>query len=102
MMAWFEKMRALSFRSAEHTNSDSHNITEQINPTMMAMSTPTQEDQYWGRLTTGSEEDALWRRLSDVAYQKDVQPSIYLELHNAIYEAYHANPLAFAIIEMTT
>lgn len=102
MMAWFEKMRALSFRSSQHANPASHNITEQINPTMMAISAPTQEDQWWGRLATGTEEDIAWRRLSDVPYQKDVVPSIYLELHNAIYEAYHANPLAFAIIEMTT
>lgn len=29
-------------------------------------------------------------------------PSTYLELHNACYEAYNANPLAFAIIEITT
>ena len=39
---------------------------------------------------------------SDNWYQKDVIPSTYLELHNACYEAYNANPLAFAIIEITT
>src|SRR5437016_3104149 len=98
-MAWFEKMRARSFRSIERKRTASPdaapsngingthdaNITEQINPTMLAMSAPTQEDQYWGRMATGSEEDALWRRLSDNVYMKDVQPSIYLELHNEIY-----------------
>ncbi len=31
-----------------------------------------------------------------------VVPSTYLEIHNACYEAYNANPLAFAIIEITT
>ncbi len=29
-------------------------------------------------------------------------PSTYLEVHNACYEAYNANPLAFAIVEITT
>ncbi|HZS77991.1 MAG TPA: hypothetical protein VFA41_15385 [Ktedonobacteraceae bacterium] len=76
-------------------------IQEQINPTYSA-SSPTQEDWYWGRLATGSEEDYYWRRLSDNWYQKDVIPSTYLELHNSCYEAYNANPLAFAIIEITT
>jgi len=33
---------------------------------------------------------------------KDVIPSTFLELHNQCYEAYNANPLAFAIVEMTT
>jgi hypothetical protein len=115
-MAWFEKLRTRSFRSIEHASTtspdiapmsgdneprDTH-ITEQINPTMLATSAPTQEDQYWSRLATGSEEDYTWRRLTDNVYMKDVQPSIYLELHNEIYTAYHANPLAFAIIEITT
>ncbi len=76
-------------------------ITELINPTAIA-SSPTQEDWYWGRLATGSEEDYFWRRLSDNWYQKDVIPSTYLELHNQCYEAYNANPLAFAIVELTT
>jgi hypothetical protein len=31
-----------------------------------------------------------------------VVSSTYLELHNTCYEAYNANPIAFAIIEMTT
>jgi hypothetical protein len=75
-------------------------ITEQ-NPTAYA-SSPTQEDWYWGRMATGSEEDYYWRRLSDNFYQKDVIPSTYLELHNQCFEAYNANPLAFAIIELTT
>jgi hypothetical protein len=76
-------------------------MTEQINPTAYA-SSPTQEDWYWGRMATGSEEDYYWRRLSDNFYQKDVIPSTYLELHNQCFEAYNANPLAFAIIELTT
>src|SRR6266700_2679970 len=116
-MAWFEKIRTRSFRSIGHERTASPdaassngkngthdaNITEQINPTMLAMSAPTQEDQYWNRLAgIGTEEDIAWRRLSDAWYQKDVVPSIYIELHNACYESYHANPLAFAIIEITT
>ena len=80
---------------------DASNIQEQINPTYMA-SSPTQEDWYWGRLATGGEEDYLWRRLSDNWYEKDVIPSTYLELHNQCYEAYNANPLACAVIEITT
>ncbi|MEO7022257.1 MAG: hypothetical protein ABI234_19065, partial [Ktedonobacteraceae bacterium] len=82
--------------STEHQH-----VQEQINPTYSA-SSPTEEDWYWGRMATGDEEDFLWRRLSDNWYQKDVIPSTYLELHNACYEAYNANPLAFAIIEITT
>lgn len=80
---------------------EQQHITEQINPTAIA-SSPTQEDWYWGRLATGGEEDYYWRRLSDNWYQKDVIPSTFLELLNACYEAYNANPLAFAIVEMTT
>jgi hypothetical protein len=76
-------------------------IAEQINPTYIA-SSPTQEDWYWGRMATGEEEDFYWRRLSDNWFQKDPLPATYLELHNACYEAYNANPLAFAIIEITS
>jgi hypothetical protein len=76
-------------------------IQEQINPTYAA-SSPTEEDWYWGRFATGDEEDYYWRRLSDNWYQKDVIPSTYLEIHNLCYEAYNANPLASAIIEITT
>src|ERR1700680_379760 len=76
-------------------------IEELINPTAVA-SSPTQEDWYWGRLATGGEEDYFWRRLSDNWYQKDVIPLTYLELHNQCYEAYNANPLASAVIEITT
>jgi hypothetical protein len=81
--------------------SSSPRIQEQINPVALSAS-PTEEDRYWGRTATGTEEDYYWRRLSDNWYQKDPIPSTYLELHNACYEAYNANPLAFAIIEMTT
>ncbi len=76
-------------------------VQEQVDPTALS-SSPTEEDRYWGRTATGTEEDYYWRRLSDNWYQKDPIPSTYLELHNACYEAYNANPLAFAIIEMTT
>jgi len=65
------------------------------------MSSSTQEDQYWGG--GSSEEDHLWRSLSGSGFaQKDVLPSTYLEIHESCYEAYNANPLAFAIIELTT
>jgi hypothetical protein len=85
----------------EAASEDASSIQEQINSTYMA-SSPTQEDWYWGRLATGGEEDYFWRRLSDNWYQKDVIPSTYLELHNQCYEAYNANPLASAVIEITT
>jgi hypothetical protein len=75
-------------------------IAEQINPPSFA-SSPTQEDWYWGH-AAGSEEDYFWRRLSDNLFNKDVVPGTYLEIHNQCYEAYNANPLAFAIIELTT
>ena len=90
------------FRSylADHPEA-AERILEQVNSTFIA-SSPTQEDWYWGRLATGGEEDFYWRRLSDSWLQKDVIPSTYLELHNACYEAYNANPLAFAIVEITT
>lgn len=93
-------LRRLTSSSSPPPEPTSH-IQEQINPTSIA-SSPTQEDWYWGRLATGSEEDYYWRRLSDNWLQKDVIPSTYLELHNACYEAYNANPLAFAVVEITT
>ncbi len=86
--------------SVRSPHADQH-IQEQLNPTAFS-SSPTQEDWYWGRVATGDEEDFYWRRLSDSWYQKDVIPATYLELHNLCYEAYNANPLAFAIIEITT
>ncbi|HZR43699.1 MAG TPA: hypothetical protein VFB12_26540, partial [Ktedonobacteraceae bacterium] len=96
----------LRWLSPAHTKSEksvaaAERIQEQINPGAMA-SSPTQEDWYWGRLATGGEEDYYWRRLSDNWYMKDVIPSTYLEIHNACYEAYNANPIAFAVIEITT
>ncbi len=84
-----------------HLLSTPSRVQEQVNPTTMS-STPTEEDWYWGRPVSGTEEDYFWRRLSDNWFQKDVIPSTYLEIHNACYEAYNANPLAFAIIETTT
>lgn len=89
------------FRLSSRSPQPEQHIQEQLNPTYIA-SSPTQEDWYWGRMATGDEEDFWWRRLSDNWYQKDVIPSTYLELHNLCYEAYNANPLAFAIIEITT
>ena len=94
-------LRWLSSSQSQSPPSQQQHIQEQIDPTAFSAS-PTQEDQYWGQLATGTEEDYYWRRLSDNWYQKDVIPSTYLEIHNACYEAYNANPLAFAIIEITT
>src|SRR6478736_5503552 len=74
-------------------------IVEQVGGEAGSLS---QEDYTWGRLVTGSEEDYYWRRLSDDFTFKDVMPATYLELHNQCYEAWNANPLAAAIIEMTT
>lgn len=71
-------------------------LTEQATPPA-----PTTEDWFWGRSsTTGSEEDYFWRRLSDNWSMKDVLPGTYLEIHNQCYEAYNANPLANAVVEM--
>jgi len=64
-------------------------------------SQPTTEDWYWGRRgSSGSEEDYYWRRLSDNWYQKDVIPSTYLEIHNQVFEAWNANPIASYIVEL--
>ncbi|GCF09561.1 hypothetical protein KDI_31250 [Dictyobacter arantiisoli] len=52
-------------------------------------------------MSTLTEEDYYWRRLSDDLSLKDVMPATYLDLHYQCYEAWHANPLAAAIIEMT-
>ena len=76
-------------------------IAEQIDPFYFD-SGPTQEDQYWDRLAIGAEEDYLWGRLRDNWFLKDLDPSNYLEIHNRCYEAYNVNPLAFAIVELTT
>lgn len=66
-----------------------------------AASQPTTEDWYWGRRgSSGTEEDYFWRRLSDNWYQKDVVPSTYLEIHNQVFEAWNANPMANYIIEL--
>lgn len=76
-------------------------VQEQIDPTLWSGPT-TQEDYYWNYPGGGTQEDLYYRRLTDVFYQKDVLPAVYLEIHNAVYEAYNANPLASAIIEQTT
>src|SRR5438552_3659193 len=93
----FTRRRITEATSSHEGDAEAVRIAEQVNPTMMATSAPTQEDYWWGRISTGSEEDWLFRRLSDNFYQKDLIPSTYLEVHNACYEAYNANPLAFAI-----
>ncbi|MBE3561059.1 MAG: hypothetical protein IMW89_17830, partial [Ktedonobacteraceae bacterium] len=56
----------------------------------------------WGQMASGCEEDFYWRSLSNSFSQKDVIPATNLEIHHQCYEAYNANPLAFAIIELTT
>jgi len=89
-------LRWLSSSQAQSPPLQQQQIQEQIDPTAFSAS-PTQEDQYWGQLASGTEEDYYWRRLSDNWYAKDVIPSTYLDIHNACYEAYNANPLAFAI-----
>lgn len=89
------------FTTSLRTSQAEPRIQEQLNSGFIATS-PGQEDTYWGRMATGSEEDFWWRSLSDNWFMKDVVPSTYLELHNLCYEAYNANPLAFAIIEITT
>ncbi|QBD76173.1 hypothetical protein EPA93_09190 [Ktedonosporobacter rubrisoli] len=102
-MPWFDRLFASSpAQSPPEQEQSAKKIAEQINPTMLAMGAPTQEDYYWGRLTSGTEEDYYFRRLTDNFYQKDLMPSTYLEMHNLIYESWNANPLARAIIEITT
>src|SRR5438477_12316234 len=98
VLRWFSAASITTAHPAEQASPAGKRVQEQINPTALA-SSPTQEDWYWGRLATGGEEDYYWRRLSDNLYQKDVIPGTYIEIHNACYEAYNANPLAFAIIE---
>ena len=88
-------------RKGVNSTWNQQDVVEQINSTYFS-SSPTQEDQYWSRRASGEEEDYYWRRLSDQIYLKDVVPSTYLEIHNQVYETYNANPLAFAIIELTT
>jgi hypothetical protein len=84
-------------------NRQNNRIREAVDPTYWS-GPPVQEDYYWnyGPYGSGVEEDWYYRRLSQQWYLKDVIPSIYLEIHNLVYEAYRANPLAFAIIEQTT
>src|SRR5690242_21110488 len=98
----FTRRHITEATSSHEGDAEAVRISEQVNPTMMSTSAPTQEDWYWSKLATGGEEDFYWRRLSDSWFMKDVIPSTYLELHNACYEAYNANPLAVAIVEITT
>lgn len=87
-------------KTQQNKETETQRVQENIDPTFFSGPT-TQEDWYWTR-ENGSLEDLYWRRLSDNFYLKDVIPSIYLEIHNQCYEAYNANPLAYAIIEQTT
>jgi Phage portal protein, SPP1 Gp6-like. len=96
-----DKGRNGALSTEQALKSQGERIMEQVNPALMATNM-SQEDYYWGRLATGAEEDYYWRRLSDDFTFKDVVPATYLELHNQCYEAWNANPLAAAIIEMTT
>lgn len=98
---FFPRRKENNLEQNQQQADNTQKIQEQINYTYMS-SSPTQEDWYWGRYVSGSEEDYFWRRISDLAFAKDVIPSVYLEIHQQAYEAYNANPLAFAIIELTT
>ncbi len=61
--------------------------------------TTREEDWYWNTYgTTGTQEDFWWRRLTDVWYQRDVIPSVYLEIQNHIWEAYRGNPLVMLLL----
>src|SRR5579872_3003519 len=108
-MAWQTTMRrvfAFMLGSGEESRAEGEGAQAQPVREEVALGAQepplTQEDWYWGRNTAGTEEDFFWRRLSDNWYMKDVQPQVYLELHNECYEAYNANPLANTIIETTT
>src|SRR5579871_1505560 len=108
-MAWQTTMRrvfAFMIGSGEEGRAEGEGAQAQPVREEMALGAQepplTQEDWYWGRNTAGTEEDFFWRRLSDNWYMKDVQPAVYLELHNECYEAYNANPLANTIVETTT
>lgn len=108
-MRWFNRLLALSEYSStrasrtHETSEEMQRVTEQLNPTFFAGSTPTVEDAWWSAYyVNGTDEDRLWRRLGDSWVLKDVLPSTYLEIHSACYESYCANPLAFSIIELTT
>ncbi|GHO56615.1 phage portal protein [Ktedonobacter robiniae] len=95
-ISWFGRIRQAVSGGARDAR-----ISEQMNPGFFSSTAGVEEERRWG-YASGTEEDYYWRRLSDNFYLKDLVPSAYLEMHNQVYEAYHANPLAFAIIEMTT
>src|SRR5215472_6147245 len=100
-MGWRARRRQMRGKGAHSTlTGDQQRVQELINPSYIS-SSPTQEDWYWSR-ANGTDEDFTWRRLTDIWYQKDVIPSTYLEIHNQCYESYNSNPLAFAIVELTT
>jgi hypothetical protein len=94
-----EKFRALQLQVAAP-----HDITPFPGATLRGtghLTEASQEDWFWGRINANStEEDYYWRRLSDNWAQKDVLPAAYLDIHNQVFEAYNANPMANAIVEM--
>jgi hypothetical protein len=50
---------------------------EKLDRALTHLQEVTQEDWFWGRVSTsGTEEDYYWRRLSDNWSQKDVLPAI--------------------------
>jgi len=87
---------------ASASDPDPTAIKEQQGPSGLTNVLPTQEDFFWGTTASDCEEDFVWRQLSDTLYQKDLIPPSYLEIHRLVYEAWQSNPLAHAIIEMTT
>jgi hypothetical protein len=60
------------------------------------------QEQNLSNYQCDAENDAAWRNLSDDPFAKDVQNTTCQETLRACYEAYSTNPIAFAIIEITT
>ncbi|GER88691.1 hypothetical protein KDW_28530 [Dictyobacter vulcani] len=82
-------------RHCQHPHRRRSRITEQINPAFLSS-----DDPFGNR--AGTEEDYYWRALSGDVTRKDLLPATYLELHELCYEAWSVNPLASAILEITT
>ncbi|GER88626.1 hypothetical protein KDW_27880 [Dictyobacter vulcani] len=82
-------------RHRQHSRHRRSRITEQINPAFLSS-----DDPFGNR--AGTEEDYYWRALSGDVTRKDLLPATYLELHEQCYEAWSVNPLASAILEITT
>jgi hypothetical protein len=99
--SWFQRLAKFSLVSNQSASNDSQRLYEQNNPAFSA-GAAMQAESSSGRLGSGVDEDRYWHRPAEAFFQKDVLPSTYLEIHNECYEAYNANPLAYAIIELTT